>query len=123
MADCGHSAYNLGVCNAFFWLARDSNPLWLANGPHGLAGAGVVLVALALAQLRPREGIYRGIVARMLWGGSLAHFFIFSMCANTLVFIEDPREVGPEMALALEAYVFVTLIIYPPQTLLELMSL
>ena len=91
----------LAFVTLFFWLARDSNPLWLANFPKALIG--VVLVALALAQLRPREGIYQGVTARILWGGSLAHFFIFFMCASALVFIEDPKEVGPVTALALYA--------------------
>ena len=92
----------------YFWFARDFNPLWLAY-PKALIG--IVFVALALAQLRPREGIYRGIAERLLWGGSLAHFFIFFMCASALVFIEDPREVGPVTALALYA-VFYSLLVW-----------
>jgi len=92
----------------YFWFARDFNPLWLAD-PKALIG--IVFVALALAQLRPREGIYRGIAERLLWGGSLAHFFIFFMCASALVFIEDPREVGPVTALALYA-VFYSLLVW-----------
>jgi class 3 adenylate cyclase len=93
----------------YFWFARDFNPLWLAEQPKALIG--VVFVAFALAQLRPREGIYRGIAERLLWGGSLAHFFIFFMCASALVFIEDPREVGPVTALALYA-VFYSLLVW-----------
>ena len=92
----------------YFWFVRDFNPLWLVD-PKALIG--VVFVALALAQLRPRLGIYRGIVERLLWGGSLAHFFIFFMCASALVFIEDPREVGPVTALALYA-VFYSLLVW-----------
>tara|TARA_X000000950_G_scaffold227924_1_gene275193 strand:+ start:201 stop:725 length:525 start_codon:yes stop_codon:yes gene_type:complete len=92
----------------YFWFARDSNPLWLVN-PKALMG--VVFVALALAQLRPRQGIYRGITERLLWGGSLAHFFIFFMCVSALVFIENPREVGPVTALALYA-VFYSLLVW-----------
>jgi class 3 adenylate cyclase len=93
----------------YFWFARDFNPLWLAEQPKALIG--VVFVAFALAQLRPREGIYRGIAEHLLWGGSLAHFFIFFMCASALVFIEDPREVGPVTALALYA-VFYSLLVW-----------
>ena len=92
----------------YFWFARDSNPLWLVN-PKALMG--VVFVALALAQLRPRQGIYRGITERLLWGGSLAHFFIFFMCVSALVFIENPRELGPVTALALYA-VFYSLLVW-----------
>ena len=96
-------AFASGVISAtfvalYFWFARDSNPLWLVN-PKALMG--VIFVALALAQLRPRQGIYRGIGTRLMWGVSLAHFFIFFMCASALVFIEDPRDVGPVTALAL----------------------
>ena len=96
-------AFASGVISAtfvalYFWFARDSNPLWLVN-PKALMG--VIFVALALAQLRPRQGIYRGIATRLMWGVSLAHFFIFFMCASALVFIEDPRDVGPVTALAL----------------------
>jgi len=106
-------AFSSGVIAAafsalYFWSARDFNPLWLAE-PKALIG--VVFVALALAQLRPREGIYRGIAERLLWGGSLAHFFIFFMCASALVFIEDPKEVGPVTALALYA-VFYSLLVW-----------
>lgn len=82
----------------YFWFARDSNPLWLVE-PKALMG--FVFVTLALAQLRPRQGIYRGIATRLMWGVSLAHFFIFFMCASALVFIEDPRDLGPVAALAL----------------------
>ena len=92
----------------YFWLGRDSNPLWLVD-PKALIG--VVFVALVLAQLRPREGIYQGIVERLLWGVSLAHFFIFFTCASALVFIENPREVGPVTALALYA-VFYSLLVW-----------
>ena len=84
----------------YFWFARGFNPLWLAD-PKALVG--VIFVALALAQLRPRQGIYRGIAARLMWGVSLAHFFIFFMCASALVFIEDPRDLGPVAALSLYA--------------------
>jgi class 3 adenylate cyclase len=92
----------------YFRFARDFNPLWLVDAK---ALMGVVFVALALAQLRPRLGIYRGIATRLMWGGSLAHFFIFFMCASALVFIEDPREVGPVTALALYA-VFYSLLVW-----------
>ena len=106
-------AFASGVISAtfvalYFWFAREFNPLWLAD-PKALIG--IIFVALALAQLRPREGIYRGIAERLLWGGSLAHFFIFFMCASALVFIEDPREVGPVTALALYA-VFYSLLVW-----------
>ena len=93
----------------YFWFARDSNPLWLVNDPKALIG--VILIALVLAQLRPRQGIYRGIVERLLWGGSLAHFFIFFTCASAMVFIENPREVGPVMALTLYA-IFYSLLVW-----------
>ena len=93
----------------YFWFARDFNPLWLAD--HANALIGVVFVALSLAQLRPRLGIYRGIATRLMWGVSLAHFFIFFMCASALLFIEDPREVGPVTALALYA-VFYSLLVW-----------
>ena len=106
-------AFASGVISAtfvalYFWFARDSNPLWLVN-PKALMG--VIFVALALAQLRPRQGIYRGIGTRLMWGVSLAHFFIFFMCASALVFIEDPRDVGPVTALALYA-VFYSLFVW-----------
>ena len=106
-------AFASGVISAtfvalYFWFARDSNPLWLLSSE---ALMGVVFVALALAQLRPRQGIYRGITERLLWGGSLAHFFIFFMCVSALVFIENPRELGPVTALALYA-VFYSLLVW-----------
>ena len=106
-------AFASGVISAtfvalYFWFARDSNPLWLVN-PKALMG--VIFVALALAQLRPRQGIYRAIGTRLMWGVSLAHFFIFFMCASALVFIEDPRDVGPVTALALYA-VFYSLFVW-----------
>ena len=47
----------------YFWFVRDFNPLWLVD-PKALIG--VVFVALSLAQLRPRLGIYRGIATRLM---------------------------------------------------------
>jgi len=56
---------------------------------------GISFVVVALAALRPRQGVYHSYFARLLWGSSVAHFAILFMCIGALVYIDDPRALGP----------------------------
>ena len=56
---------------------------------------GISFVVVALAALRPRQGVYRSYFSRLLWGSSVAHFAILFMCIGALVYIDDPRALGP----------------------------
>ena len=72
----------------------------LIGFPQAFLGTG--LLATSLALLRPSLGIYKSFGARLLWGFSLAHFFILFMCAAALVgIVTDPRIAGPLTAFAL----------------------
>ena len=56
---------------------------------------GISFVVVALAALRPRQGVYHSYFSRLLWGSSVAHFAILFMCIGALVYIDDPRALGP----------------------------
>jgi hypothetical protein len=56
---------------------------------------GISFVVVALAALRPRQGGYHSYFSRLLWGSSVAHFAILFMCIGALVYIDDPRALGP----------------------------
>ena len=93
----------------YFSLAHDLNPLELFAYYKSLLGT--ALVAVALASLRPTEGTFRNMPARMIWGGSLAHFFILFMCAGAMFYLDDPKELGPVVGYSLFA-VFYSLIFW-----------
>jgi class 3 adenylate cyclase len=82
------------------YLGSDRFVLPLIGFPQAFLGTG--LLATSLALLRPSLGIYKSFRARLLWGFSLAHFFILFMCAAALVgIVTDPRIAGPLTAFAL----------------------
>lgn len=93
----------------YFSLAHDLNPLELFEYYKSLLGT--ALVAAALAALRPTGGTFNSIGARIVWGGSLAHFFILFMCAGAMFYLTDPRQLGPLVAYSLFA-VFYSLILW-----------
>lgn len=82
------------------YLGSDQFILPLIGYPQAFLGTG--LLATSLALLRPSLGIYKSFGARLLWGFSLAHFFILFMCAAALAgIVTDPRIAGPLTAFAL----------------------
>lgn len=82
------------------YLGSDQFVLPLIGFPQAFLGTG--LLATSLALLRPSLGIYKAFGARLLWGFSLAHFFILFMCAAALGgIVTDPRIAGPLTAFAL----------------------
>lgn len=90
-------------------LIHDLNPLELFDYYKSLIGT--ALVAVALASLRPNEGAFNSMSARVVWGGSLAHFFILFMCAGAMFYLDDPKDLGPIVAYSLFA-VFYSLLFW-----------
>ena len=104
-----------GILVGFFFLHQRLAPdtegyiyVLFVNAPSFF---GISFVVVALAALRPRQGVYRSYFSRLLWGSSVAHFAILFMCCGALVYIDDPVGLGPVAAFSLLA-VFYSIIFW-----------